>query len=121
MVAELKIETAKRMQKLNDNNTFESVKPFDMAKAIAATIGNLVSMTKIEGLECELKEEVITVPHIVWPESSGLPADYHQTTTGKLYEFSYKFPVAVQWLSHQTISPTDFPMDCPVNRHWTYA
>ena len=65
--------------------------------------------------------EVITVPHIVRPESGGLPVDYHWTTTGKLYEFSYKFPVAVWWLSHQTISPMDFPMDCPVNRHWTYA
>ena len=65
--------------------------------------------------------EVITVPHIVWLESGGLPADYQQTTTGKLYENSYNFLVAVWWLSHQTISPMDFPMDCPVNRHWTYA
>ena len=53
--------------------------------------------------------------------SGGLLADYHQTTTRKLYEFSYNFPVAVRWLSHQTISPMDFPMDCLVNRHWTYA
>ena len=42
--------------------------------------------------------EVITVPHIVQLESGGLPADYHQTTTGKLYEFSYNFLVAVWWL-----------------------
>ena len=67
------------------------------------------------------RAEVITVPHIVQPESGGLPADYHRTTTGKLYNFSYKFLVAVRWLSHWTISPTDFPMDCPVNRHQTYA
>ena len=65
--------------------------------------------------------EVITVPHIVQPESSRLLVDYHQTTMGKLYDFSYNFLVAVQWLSHQTISPMDFPMDCLVNRHWTYA
>ena len=50
-------------------------------------------------------------PHIVWLESGRLPADYHQTTTGKLYEFSYNFPVAVWWLSHQTISPTDFLLE----------
>ena len=68
--------------------------------------------------------EVITVPHIVRPESSGLPR-----TTSKLplenymkihIIFRWLFggcSVAVRWLSHRTISP----MDCPVNRHWTYA
>ena len=65
--------------------------------------------------------EVITVPHIVWPESGRLPVDYQRTTTRKLYEFSYNFPVAVWWLSHRTISPMDFPMDCLVNRHRTYT
>ena len=68
--------------------------------------------------ETETLAEVITVPHIVRLESGGLPVDYHQTTTGKLYEFSYNFLVAVQWLSHWTISPMDFPMDFPVDRHW---
>ena len=53
--------------------------------------------------------------------SSRSPADYQRTTTGKLYENSYNFPVAVQWLYHWTISPMEFPMDCLVNRHWTYA
>ena len=47
---------------------------------------------------CPDNSEVITVPHIVRPESGGLPVDYQRTTTGKLYENSYNFPVAVRWL-----------------------
>ena len=63
----------------------------------------------IRGLKwcvCIAFQEVIAVPTL----SSGLPTDYHWTTTGKLYEFSYNFLVAVWWLSHQTISPMDICM-----------
>ena len=64
-----------------------------------------------------LISKLITVPHIVWLESGGCLLDNDQKINEFCIENTYNFPVAVQWLSHQTISPMDFPLDCPVDKH----
>ena len=129
---------AKKIQLMDCQEAYTSQHPCYYQPSKSLKISNPSSLTTIANLfplrvilqhteilpnpsqsqkETTLISEDITVPHIVQLESGRLPADYQRTTTGKLYEFSYNFPVAVRWLSHRTISPMDFPM----NRHWTYA
>ena len=57
MIAELKIKTATHCERLNNNECFERVKPFDVPKAIAAAIVKLASNSRLEDLEQDIKKE----------------------------------------------------------------
>ena len=68
MIVELKTKCAIHLQKLNNDELFESVKPFNIIAAIATSIQVLASKTELSQLEADLKTEFKDIfepiPHI---------------------------------------------------------